>query len=73
MFDDVESFYNPNRKHRNDGILSPVDFETRQQKPNEAGVWETTGTLQKDSFQPTKVSGVMMSLISGGFRRPNRT
>ncbi|VVT18497.1 transposase (fragment) [Roseovarius sp. EC-SD190] len=30
-------FYNPKRKHTNNGMLSPVDFETRQQKLNEAG------------------------------------
>ncbi len=44
MFDYVEMFYNPKRKHTNNGILSPVDFEYRQQKLNEAGVWETRGT-----------------------------
>jgi len=27
-----EFFYNPTRKHTNEGMLSPVDFETRQQK-----------------------------------------
>jgi putative transposase len=31
-------FYNPKRKHTNNGMLSPVDFETRQHKLNEAGV-----------------------------------
>jgi putative transposase len=31
-------FYNPKRKHTNNGMLSPVDFETRQQKLNKAGV-----------------------------------
>jgi len=30
-------FYNPKRKHTNNGMLSPVDFENRQQKLNEAG------------------------------------
>lgn len=34
----IELFYNPKRKHTNNGILSPVDFEIRQRKPNEAGV-----------------------------------
>ena len=38
VFDYIEMFYNPKRKHTNNGMLSPVDFETRQQKPNEAGV-----------------------------------
>ena len=31
-------FYNTKHKHTNNGMLSPVDFETRQQKLNEAGV-----------------------------------
>jgi len=30
--------YNPKRKHTNNGMLSPVAFEARQQKLNEAGV-----------------------------------
>jgi len=34
----IELFYNPKRKHTNNGMLSPVDFETRQQKLTEAGV-----------------------------------
>jgi putative transposase len=34
----IEMFYNPKRKHTNNGILSPVDVEARQQKLNEAGV-----------------------------------
>ena len=38
VFDYIEMFYNPKRKHTNNGMLSPVDFETRQQKLSEAGV-----------------------------------
>jgi putative transposase len=38
VFDYIEMFYNPKRKHTNNGMLSPVDFETWQQKLNEAGV-----------------------------------
>lgn len=38
VFDYIEMFYNPKRKHTNNGMLSPVDFETRQQKMNEASV-----------------------------------
>lgn len=33
-------FYYPKRRHTNNGMLSPVDFEIRQQKLNQAGVWE---------------------------------
>ena len=38
VFDYIEMFYNPKRKHTNNGMLSPVDFEIRQQKMNKAGV-----------------------------------
>lgn len=38
VFEYIELFYNPKRKHTNNGMLSPVDFEIRQQKLNEAGV-----------------------------------
>ena len=31
-------FYNPKRKHTYNGLPSPVDYEIRQQKLNEAGV-----------------------------------
>jgi len=38
VFDYIEMFYNPNRKHTNNGMLSPVDFENRQHKLNLQGV-----------------------------------
>ena len=38
VFEYIEMFYNPKRKHTNNGMLSPVDFEIRQQKLNEEGV-----------------------------------
>jgi len=38
VFDYIEMFYNPNRKHTNNGMLSPVDFEYRQYKLHKAGV-----------------------------------
>lgn len=38
MFEYIEMFYNPRRKHTNNGMLSPVVFETSQQKLKEAGV-----------------------------------
>ena len=38
VFEYIEMFYNPTRKHTNKGLLSPVDFEARRQKLNEAGV-----------------------------------
>lgn len=38
VFEYIELFYNPKRKHTNNGMLSPVDFESRQQKLNQAGV-----------------------------------
>ena len=38
VFDSIEMFNNPKRKHTNNGMLSPVDFEIRQRKLNGAGV-----------------------------------
>ncbi|AGI72409.1 hypothetical protein OA238_c23380 [Octadecabacter arcticus 238] len=38
MFDYIEMFYNPTRKHTNNGMLSPVDYEAEQKEMNEAGV-----------------------------------
>ena len=38
VFEYIEMFYNQKRKHTNNGMLSPVDFDVRQQKLNEAGV-----------------------------------
>jgi putative transposase len=38
LFEYVEMFYNPTRKHTNNGMLSPVDYEAEQSKLNEAGV-----------------------------------
>ncbi len=38
VFEYIEMFYNPKRKHTKNGMLSPVDFENRQQKLKQAGV-----------------------------------
>jgi putative transposase len=38
VFEYIEMFFNPKRKHASNGMLSPVDFEIRQQKLNEEGV-----------------------------------
>jgi putative transposase len=38
VFEYIELFYNPKRKHTNNGMLSPVDYEIRQQKLKKAGV-----------------------------------
>jgi len=38
VFEHIELLYNPKHKHTNNGMPSPVDFETRQQKLTEAGV-----------------------------------
>jgi len=44
VFDYIEMFYNPTRKHTNNGMPSPVDYEIKQRKVNEAGVLEIRGT-----------------------------
>ena len=54
MFDYIEMFYNPTRKHTNNGMLSPVDYETAQKKMNEAGVEETRGN--SNCYDNTKVA-----------------
>ena len=41
VFDYIEMFCNPKRKHTNNVMLSPVDFETQPQKLNEPGVQVT--------------------------------
>ncbi|MEO1346997.1 MAG: IS3 family transposase [Pseudomonadota bacterium] len=38
IFEYIELFYNPKRKHTNNGTLSPVDFEERQPRLEKAGV-----------------------------------
>jgi hypothetical protein len=40
--------------HTNNGMLSPVDFETRQLKLNEADVWETRET--SENYAATRVT-----------------
>jgi len=42
VFDYIEMFYNPKRKHANNGLLSPADFEM-QQKLKPLGVQEMRG------------------------------
>ena len=38
VLDYIEMFSNPTRKHTNNGMLSPVDYEIKQQRMNTAGV-----------------------------------
>jgi len=38
IFDYIEMFYNPKRKHASNGMLSPVEFENRQPNLNHEGV-----------------------------------
>jgi len=38
VFEYIELFYNPKRKHTNNGMLSPVDFKERQLKLEKASV-----------------------------------
>ncbi len=33
MFDYIEMFYNPTRKHARNGILSPIEFEWQHKAP----------------------------------------
>ena len=38
VFDYIEMFYNPTRKHTNNVMLSPVDYEIKQRRMIKAGV-----------------------------------
>ena len=38
VFEYIEMFYNPKRKHTNNGMLSPIDFENRQRILKAQGV-----------------------------------
>ena len=38
VFEYIEMFYNPTRKHTKIGMLSPVGYETEQRKMKEASV-----------------------------------
>ena len=38
VFEYIEMVYNPKRKHTNNGMLSPIDFEIKQRKLNQADV-----------------------------------
>ena len=42
VFDYIEFFYNPQRKHARNGMLSPIALE-QQQKLKLQGIWETWG------------------------------
>jgi putative transposase len=49
VFDGIEMFYNPKRKHTNNGMLSPVDYEIKQQRMNTAGVYKSRGTSNRSA------------------------
>ena len=38
VFDYIERFYNPTRKHTNNGTLSPVDYDARELNLKKAGI-----------------------------------
>lgn len=48
VFEDIVLFCSTQRWHTNNGMLSAVDVEVRQRKPNEAGVRETRGPSARD-------------------------
>jgi len=81
VFDPIEMLYNPKRKHTNNAMLSPVDFETRQQKLNAAG---TSGIRQagisnfnrvttRDDLCRADVIFAATGVISGSLRSPPRS
>ena len=62
MFDYIEMFYNPTRKHTNNGMLSPVDYEVKQKKMNEAGL-----DLSRFSAAPSARSSHLVFESDGAF------
>lgn len=38
VFEYIEMFYNPKRKHTNNGILSPIDYERKTKIMKQVGV-----------------------------------
>jgi hypothetical protein len=48
VFDYIEFFYNPQRKHVRNGMLSPIAFE-QQQKLKLHGIWQTRGYSGRDT------------------------
>ena len=56
VFDYIEFFYNPQRKHVRNGMLSPINFE-QQQKLKLQGVQETRGYS-------------LSTRVRGGFQKP---
>ena len=56
VFEYIKMFYNPKRKHTNNGMLSPVGFEIRQQKRKKAGVRETRGApIKKQTIRKRRL------------------
>jgi putative transposase len=50
IFDHIEMFYNPQRNHARNGMLSPIEFETRQ-KLNPQSVYKSRGYSQRHIAQ----------------------
>jgi len=42
----MEMLYNPKRKHTNNRILSPIDYENKQRKMHKAGVYSSMKTVR---------------------------
>ncbi len=64
VFDAIEMFQNPTRKHTNNCMLSPLDYETRQRSPRNAGVYATRGTsVQPDAICPDGATECCASLV----------
>ena len=56
MFEYIKMFYNPKCKHTNNGMLSPVGFEIRQQKRKKAGGRETRGVpIKKQTIRKRRL------------------
>lgn len=55
VFDYIEMFYNPTRKHARNGMLSPIEFE-RQHKASPEGVQKSRGGSDPAAAEATSTS-----------------
>ncbi|MFG1259992.1 IS3 family transposase [Xanthobacter flavus] len=64
VFDYIEMFYNPTRKHARNGMLSPIEFE-RQHKATPEGVQKTRATSAIPSPARTPIAGPPTLTVNG--------
>lgn len=56
VFDYIEMFCDPTRKHARNGMLSPIEFE-RQHKAKAEGAWKTRGGSDHPLASRSRITG----------------